>query len=345
MEASELLGSATPMASDLQEGVRTIALDQTVRFKLYARVVLPADGYVFWVRAPLIKQKPFQPASPLVSVPELAEEEMEPCEIEAKCSLHYSTDTRQEEGENYSANRVVMTTQEEVQDLNDVASNMAWIGEFAGMRFAFSSQTNRYRQAGLWHYSGFAVYADMLPQIIDRAQDFSQELIVSNSLPAWLAIQAYNPRWAFWKPLPPLFPSFLLPDNEPPPFAAVHIVPEGTRALASAPTIDRATQSHTQLCADAVRITLWGASNAQALDFVDAVYRYSLDTGAIGIMNTPAIRDEKRTQSELGIIAKKKTVEFEVSYLQHRMNDVARKVILKAAPGLYVDHRKVSPLP
>ena len=36
-------------------------------------------------------------------------------------------------------------------------------------------------------------------------------------LPAWLAISGYMPAWAFWEPLPTLFPSFLVPENEPPP--------------------------------------------------------------------------------------------------------------------------------
>ena len=156
----------------------------------------------------------------------------------------------------------------------------------------------RYKQAGLWHYTGFAVYPDMVPEIIDSPLQFSAAQVVSNSLPIWLSIPSYNPPWAFWTPAPILFPSFLQPLNERPPFGSVHIVPEGTQALASAPSIDRATSTHTQLCTDHVRVTLWGTRNTSALDFIDAVYRFSADTGLIGIMNIPTVRDEKRTQSE-----------------------------------------------
>lgn len=336
-DVSEILDAPTAMAGDLQQGVKTLALDQEITFRLYRRVVLPIDGFVFWVRADLANRQFFQ-TSKLTTAAEVGEADLETEELSlvAKGSLHYTADIRQEEPETYAANRVTFTSIEEVQELNAVAPGTLWIGEFDGLRFAFSSLSARYRQAGIWHYSGFAVYPDTLPLVVDDIQSapFSTAQVVSNSLPAWLAIAGYKPPWAFWGALPPLFPSFLVPDNEAPPFAAVHITPEGTRGLASAPTIDRKTSTHTQLCVDQVRITLWGARNDQALDFVDAVNRYSLDTGVIGIMNIPVVRDDKRTQSELGIIAMKKVIDFEVSYLQHRMNNVAQQVIKTCIPSV-----------
>lgn len=342
METSELLDSKTPMAGDLADGLKTLALNQKIRFKLYGRVVLPIDGFIFWVAAPLLPQKPFQ-QSGLVTASVLSKDEMDPCSFEATGSLHYTTDTRQDEAETYSANRVVFTSLEEVEGLNEVAPGTLWIGEFDGLRFAFSSSSMRYRQAGLWHYSGFAVFADMATQVIDDARLFSSAEVVSNSLPAWLAISAYRPAWALWGTLPTLFPSFLAPQNEAPPFATVHVAPEGTQALASAPTIDPNTGSHAQLCSDRVRITFWGIRNDQALDFMDAVNQYSLDTGAIGIMNVPVIRDEKRTQNELNTIAMKKVADFEVSYLQNRMREIGRKAIRSATVKLFVDGVPISP--
>jgi hypothetical protein len=44
-------------------------------------------------------------------------------------------------------------------------------------------------------------------------------------------------------------------------------------------------------------------------------------------MTSGAIRDEKRTQPELGILAMKKTIEFDVSYYQARANNVARQLL------------------
>ena len=326
------------MGSDLEAGIQAIALNQKITFKMYGRVILPIDGYVFWVLSSLLPQPAFA-KSGLVTAEELSEEEMEPRQLHAIGSLHYTADFRQEEAENYAANRVVFTSTEEIQELNAIAPGVMWIGEFAGLRFGFSSLSSRYRQANLWHYNGFAIYPDMGPQIIDNVQQFSSDLVVSNSLPAWLAIANYVPPWAVWGSLPTMFPSFLAPDNEPPPFATVHIIPESTTALASAPTIDPTTSTHTQLCSDRVRVTLWGVRNQMAMDFVDAVYRYSADTGLIGIMNVPVIRDEKRTQSELRTIAMKKSVEFEVSYLQGQMRNIATQVIKTCVPKIYIAGR------
>src|ERR1700685_1091372 len=281
--------SKTPMGSDLAEGIKTLALNQKIIFKLYGRVVLPADGWIFWVRADLLAQKPFA-QSGLVTAQQLSDDDMEAGQLKAVGSLHYTAEIRQEEAENYAANRVIFTSTEEIQEFNDIAPGVLWIGEFEGLRFAFSSLNMRYKQAGLWHYTGFAVYPDMVPEIIDSPLQFSAAQVVSNSLPIWLRIPSYNPPWAFWTPAPILFPSFLQPLNERPPFGSVHIVPEGTQALASAPSIDRATSTHTQLCTDHVRVTLWGTRNTSALDFIDAVYRFSADTGLIGIMNIPTVQ-------------------------------------------------------
>jgi hypothetical protein len=332
-EADEVLGTRTPIASDLLEGLKQVSLNQQITFKLYGRVVLPIDGYVFFVRSDLLARPIFQ-QSGLVTSGQLSQDEMKPNVLTATGSLHYTADVRQEEQETYAANRVVFTATEEINGLNDIAPGTLWIGEFDGLRFAFSSLSMRYRQAGLFHYQGFAVYPDMNPQVIDdvQATPFSSAQIVSNSLPAWLALAGYSPPWAFWGPLPTLFPSFLVPDNEAPPYAAVHIIPEETRGLASAPTIDRKTSTHTQLCTDRVRVTLWGARNTNALDFIDAVNQYTLDTAAFGIMNIPVFQDEKRTQAELGTIAMKKSAIFEISYLQQRMNNVARQQILTCIP-------------
>jgi hypothetical protein len=54
-------------------------------------------------------------------------------------------------------------------------------------------------------------------------------------------------------------------------------------------------------------------------------------------MNIPVVQDEKRTQAELATIAMKKTIVFEVSYHQSRINDVARQLLLNVIPNFYVD--------
>lgn len=335
----EATGAKTPLGSDLAAGVDTLSLNQQITFTRYTRLVLPLDGYVFWVRADMVagsalynrggfnKFAPNQPPRTLVAAPTLI----------AKGSLHYASDIRQEESETYAANRVVFTSEQEVQDLNEIQPGTLYIAEFDGVRFAFSARGSFYKQADLFHYVGFAVYADMATQVIDRLSGFdSRAVVVSNSLPAWLGLNGYNPVYGFGNPSLILYPSFLVPQNLEPPYGAVHIAQETTRAMAMAPTL-ASDSSHSQLCAERVRVTLWGTRNFNALDFVDCVNQYSLDTGAFGLTNSPVPQDEKRTQPELETIAMKKTILFDVSYNQARMNNIARQVITQAIPNFFVD--------
>lgn len=336
----EAIGAKNQLAAALAVGVDTIAYNQTITFNRYVRLVLPLDGYVFWVRDTLVgpsalanallpnRTRPNQsPFTFPIPAPELT----------VQCSLHYATDVRQEPDEFYAAHRVILTSEKEVNDLSAIAPNVLWIGEFQGKRFAFSSRGSFYAQADLFHYVGFAVYPDMLPQIIDAPAGFdSNGLIVSNSLPAWLALNNYAPVYGFADPVVTLYNAYLMPENLPPPFGSVLIPPESTLALASAPRLDRMS-SRSQLCTDTVKITLWGTRNDGVMDFMDRVNQYSVDEDVIGIMNMPVPRDEQRTQSELGTLAQKKTIEYQVSYIQSRMRDIAVKTIQQCVPSFTVD--------
>lgn len=342
VSVKEASSAKTELASDLDAGVQTISLNQEIKFGLYVRVVLPLDGYVFWLNANLMSNAALIEANIVTSQILQEVDGEESLSIKTLGSLHFGTDIRQEEQENYAANRMIFTSEEEVTYFNQIAPNLMWIGEFEGMRFGFSSQSSRYKQAGLWHYVGFAIYADMDTQIINQVSQFSTAQIVSNSLPAWLAMNNYKPIYGFGNPGITLYPSFLSPNNLAPPFATVHIDPSGTRALASAPTIDSSTSRHTQLCAERVRVTLWGANNAFAMNFFDMVYQYSSDVGTIGIMNMPVPRDEKRTQTELVAIAQKKVVEYEISYLQQSMRNISQQLITSVVPTFYVNGKNNS---
>lgn len=331
---AESVGAKTPMGSDLAEGVETLDLEQEITFTRYVRLVLPLDGFVFWVRANLVtlsallnhalcNRVAFNQAPRTIN-PETPT-------LNAKGSLHYATDVRQEAGETYAANRIVFTSEQPINDLSAIAPGTLWIGSFQGKRFAFSSRSSFYRQSDLFHYVGFAVYPDMMTQIIDDPAGFdTRGLVVSNSLPAWLALNSYFPPYGFPNPGLTFYPSYLVPENLEPPFVAVDIFAENTRALASAPTIDKTTGSHHQLSADIVKLTLWGTRNDTALDLLDCINQYSTDVRVIGVMNMPVPRDEKRTQSELNTIAMKKSIEIEVSYLQHCMRDLAVQYIKSA---------------
>ena len=311
----------TAVASANLAGLRTLSEDQSVLFQLYVRYVLPIDGYIFWLGTGN--------------------------SLDVRGSVHVSADKRQNEDETISVNRVVFTTGEDVQPFNAIAPDQMWVGTIAGVQFAFSRSGPRYRVAGLYHYNGDAVYPALANMLVPVGQQLPPNIqVVSNSLPMWLTLQSYNPVWS----IPPnpnisLYPSYAVPDNLEPPYGVVHIEPNGTRALQQTPllgptrpqgfaalgtysgtTLDT---THWQLVADRVRITLYGMTNNLALDFIELVNRYSYDTDMIGIMSMSPMRDEKRTQSELGILAMKKTLEWEVSYYQTRADNLARALIQK----------------
>lgn len=312
---AEAVTGGTQLASTLHAGVEQISQNQTITFVQYTLRILPADGWKFWVQSNLLT-----PTAPK--------------KIEG--SFHYATDQRQNEDETIAINRVIFTSEKEIQDFNDISPTTIYIATFDDIRFAFTRRKSFYKQAQLWHYEGDAIYPVMEDMIIDDLSQFDQvDIIVSNSLPIWLAIatpQAWPQPTA---PTFPIYPSFAVPDNIRPPYATVHINPETTMALAAAPSFDD-TQSQVQLSYDNVRITLYGVRNNDALDFQRFIYQYMVDTDDMGLMDQQVMRDAKRTQSELNILAIKKVIDLQVSYLQSRVRDTAWKYILSCVPTLLI---------
>jgi len=162
----------------------------------------------------------------------------------------------------------------------------------------------------------------METQIVDTPAQISTLPVVSNSLPIWLTLTSQCP----------MFPSMAVPPNAKPPYASVHIDPQGTEALQQAPFIDDFGNS-TQLCSDMVRITFYGLRNDQAIDWMNTFNAFTLNNDhLIGLMSppVPVIRDAKRTQRELVALAIKKTFEAKVSYYQSRTQNVAQQLIQSA---------------
>lgn len=326
----EATAAPPPLGSDLRAGIDEIAANQTILFTRYVRLVMPLDGYVFWVRANLVTPSAVFNASAMNTAefnePQLVETAAQ--QIQAAGSLHYAVERRQVESDSISVNRIVFTSKTRIEDLDQVGPGSIYIGEYEDQRFAFSSRKNYFQQADLFHYVGDAIYPDMSPQVVDDPSELNtRDVIVSNSLPLWLALNNYQPFYGFGNSIP-LYPSFLVPANVVPPYGTVHVVPGTTRGVMMAPQIGRYS-SHEQFCSERVVITLLGLHNRQALDFMDCVNQYSLDTEVFGIANIPALQDEKRTQEELAVISMRKTIEFEINYWQNRVNDVARQLICR----------------
>jgi hypothetical protein len=326
---SEALLSTSQLASVLRQGLRLIAQDQTVTFIKYNRVVLPYDGFVFWVRDSLQGGSAVLNTSPYNTYQynQNTITPMAPQEITAKGSLHISTENKQEEDATFSTNVVVFTSEEEVIDLNRVSPTTIYIATVGESRFAFSERRMFYRQAELHHYVGHALYSVMDDLIIDTPyQLFTRPNIISNSLPLWLTLSTTFP----------LYPSHLVPNNLPPPYAAVHIGENDTSPIQSWPYYDKQS-SRWQLVRDRVRVTFFGVRNDSIMDWLDSVFNFTLrNNNLMGIMNSPIPRDAKRGQVELGIIAQKKVVYFEVDYYQTRIQDLIRQLIKTAFMSIYV---------
>jgi hypothetical protein len=328
--ATEAAQAKSQLASGLAQGVQTLSGNEQVTFTLYVKLVLPLDGYVFWVNANLLTDSAIYNASQYnrleldkytFSIP--------PKQITASGSFHLAQELHQLEDRTTTYNHIIFTSIQPIQEFNLVNPNLIYIAKYENNTFAFSRRDNFYKQADLYHYRGDALYSIMNTQVIDTMTGFdTQSPIVSNSLPIWLTLNQFFP----------MYPSYLVAQNLPPPYAAVEITANETEALGQFPIINNVipsignpTQStYNQLTTDTVKISMFGIRNNEALNFAEYVYQYSMNTDNIGLMNMPIIQDEKVTQPELGIIAMKKTITFKVSYYQNTVNNVALKYIQSA---------------
>lgn len=312
----------------LKAGLGVLDANATLNFTLYKRVVLPVDGFVFWVRADILspsalvnstvvnrwtanQARVIQTPAPVMAVPG---------------SLHHTTLNQQDQAESFSLQQFRFSTPQPVDVLTAIQPDELWIGDWKTLRLAFSSRSGFYEQAGMFHYAGDALYPALATQVIDSPdQLLSRQVVVSNSLPIWLKLAT----------LFPVFPSFLVPDNIRPPYAAIHIGEDDTYPMQSAPWHD-STGTRWQLVRDTVRVTTYGVRNDTFMDWLDLVTQYTLDNpGIMGIMNSPVPRDAKRGQTEFGIIAQKKVITFEADYYQTRVRDVARQLIKEAFIKVY----------
>lgn len=303
---AESLNSQNQLQESLAAGVKTLSLDQTVVFTQYSQQIVSEDGSVFYVNTGLT--------------------------TEVQGSLHYAIDRQQNEDETIDVNRVIFTALSQVDVFDQVAPNDLFIGVFNGEQFAWRARHAFYQQANLYHYEGNAVYPALASQLIDSIADLPVGPIVTNSLPIWLSQNS----------MAPVYPSYLVPANVVPPYIVAHIEPEltevpsfpiyvwpGTTEPGSpAPLHDLPS---TQLAKDSVRLTLYGFTNQQAIQFYASLIDYSMNTDNFGFGNSPSIKDHKRTQPEFGVLAMKKTIDIEAWYFQSAADAIARRLILSAS--------------
>jgi len=299
-EIAEQHGSQ--LSSVLKSAVETISSDQEITFRLYVRQVLPLDGFVYWVNADI------------VSCDELCRLNIEsPVRLKIKGSLHRQIVTVQDESVSRDVNNIIFTPLQKVDDFNVENPEAIYLGEYGGVQFAFSRMESRYQQSGIFHYRGMAILPTMRSQIIDCPEEISDERIISNSIPLWLAMKDFAT----------VYPSYLVPQNLRPPYIAVDV--RNSTPLQAAPIVYGGKRF--QLVQDSVRLTLYGFTNRMALDYVDSVVRRALEEEEFGVTNMPVPVDAKSGQVEINALAKKKTVDFEVNYYQSTVRDISHQLI------------------
>ncbi|GGA00453.1 hypothetical protein [Dyella caseinilytica] len=311
----EAMQAPPQMAAALDAGIATLSGNQSITFQQYTKVTLEQDGTVFWVAASTV------------------------CNFHG--SLHYITDRHQDEDQTVAANRFIFTAEQEITQLNSVSPSSMWIGTWTtdggSLQIAFADRGSFYQQSDLWHYSGYAVYPAMASQVQGNEANLPEGPVVTNSLPIWLAQNSYQGITV------PVYSSFLVPDNIQPPYIVAHIEPDSTEVLGafpiqngpgtvipdsgSAPLYEYTT---TQLCAEDVRLTLYGFTNSQARAYLQALIDNSWND-VYGFCTSPVIKDDKRTQAEIAALAMKKRIEFRASYNQSSADAIVRRFIVSAS--------------
>ena len=289
--------TTTELHNTLQNGLKTLSNDQHITFKKYTQVVLPLDGWVFWVKTSSI------------------EGEVEPFVKSISGSLHQMIDQDQREDETIAVTSLIFTTSFEIDVLKEVETTVMWIGEYNGSKFSFNKQSSFYNEAGLFHYVGDAVYPALADALVNDYSDLNlNDVVVSSSLPAWLTLNA----------IADIYPSFLVPTNIEPPYITVHI--DRQQAITGSQKFNAFGDS-TQLMSERVKLTLYGLRHNETMDFLKYVQEYTDDNGAFGYCCMPAVQDDKRPQSEINALAVKKTIEYTINYEQSRIRNEAARFI------------------
>lgn len=315
--ADGVLNAKPELSNVLSGGYQTLDRDQIVMFRRYTKTVLPVDGYLFWVASGF--------------------------QFPVRGSLHYATTFKQDFDERIGVNKVKFTTRENIHQFNELEPSSMMIGDWNGLKIAFAARSDYAEEAGIWHYYGDAVYPPLLSQIVDESVDLSAyEPIVSNSLPFWLTLTQFAP----------VYPAYLAGENVAPPYIIVDVMDQSTAEWQSFPGLNGAfvfqngqwtlgvpvanqpgfyNPTSEQLCMERVKLTLYGLTNQSSLAFRDYVLN-AMNTASptVGVVSCGAVRDEKRTQAEIGALAMKKSLDLHVSYNQTAVSDLAIRLINQA---------------
>lgn len=319
----------TPLSDALSDGLDDIRYSQTITFVPYVRMELPLDKFIFWVKYDQVGKDAL--ASLGLSADGLAP-------VTVKCAIHSATSTEQGEEDNMDYSKVVVTCTHEIRPFHEDITTVMWVADLDGIRFAIDSRAEFFKQANLYHYHGGSIYPTMLTQMIDDASEFDVNAqILSDSTPLWMAM-AKSIKNAVWLPGFdfPLYPRFLVPDNEVPPYGV--IIPDGgsVEAQSLGPAY-AGNSSRSMYVTELVSVVLYGCQNSQAMDFLDSVLGYAATGLIFGVNNSPVVEDVPREQSELSVLAQKKRIVFKINYYQSAARNMAIRYIKSCIPNITVE--------
>jgi hypothetical protein len=309
----------TAMSDILGAGIAQISASQSVVFQRYERVILPYDGFVFWVRADLVNSN------------------CGALSMRVDGSLHISVDQQMRSTENISVQGVIFTTMHEVSSLAEIDDKTLWIGTIDGTRFSFTKRGKFIASAGVYHYYGDAIYPIMESQVIDDLSKIPTKRIMSNGIPFFLSAFALG-----YTGTAPIYPSHLSPTNIAPPYVSVSS--NNTRSVLNTYHVNQ-NGDIDNLVFETIVVTIYGNGNDEAFKFLHGMRDYRVDTEAFGVLNNPTIVDAFKPQSDLNVIAQKKTITFEINYRQSALAIENRKIIsecianisVNMSPGAYGD--------
>ena len=337
MQLGELLQDPSSQIHDaLTAGEEVLGQEQTVQFTPYVRVILPIDGFVFWMNASVL--------TPIA----LSQHNLQsPLTFEVQGSLHYASVAHQNPDETLVIRQVDFTSPTPIAALGVLSADVMYVGlvntALGPFKFTFSRRNSFYEAAKIYHYVGDAVYPAFDDLLIETQADFDQRQIVSNSLPIWLSMFSSPPFTMPFTVSAPVYPAMLVLENIPPPYIAVEV--EERPSLLQGVPIWNSTWTADQQCEDVVRLTTYGLRNDEIMSLRDFILYYSAVTGIIGIMRPPVVLDLRRPQVELAALAVKKQVELSVCYHQGAVRSLARQMIIKAGISVSENPHPIPPLP
>lgn len=320
---------SSPIHDALTEGEEVLSNVETVDFVPYVRVVLPIDGWVFWMNGTLLMPELLSQHNLQSSAP-----------ITVQCSLHYASVGQQDPDQTMVIRSIELTSPTEIEAFGALAADVMYIGivntPLGPFKFTFSRRNNFYFAAKMFHYVGDAIYPAFDNLIIEDQDGFDQRQVVSNSLPIWLSMFNNPPYPSGITFSAPIYPAGLVLENSAPPYIAVEVNERPSTAYQPIP-IKMSRSSTYQQCVDTVRLITYGLRNDDIMDLRDYILDYSKNTGIIGIADPPVIMDVRRHQVEIAALAIKKEVELSVTYYQQRARDIARQLILKAGVNVGIN--------